>query len=82
MPNARTPSLSREDPESDATSCSRNSPVSEISEQLHFLILVDNSKSFPKFNATGRSLLITFRPPVEDVEPTVYLKECITALAN
>jgi hypothetical protein len=27
-------------------------------------------------------LLIKFRPPAEEVEPTVYLKECITALTN
>jgi hypothetical protein len=26
--------------------------------------------------------LIKFRPPSEDAEPTVYLKECITALTN
>jgi hypothetical protein len=56
--------------------------LSEIIEQLPFLILDETSKSFPKFNATGRSLLIKFRPPAEDVEPTVYLKECITALTN
>jgi len=67
-------------PESEIDSSSRNSPVSEISEQLPFLILDEASKSFRKFNATGRSLLITFRPPTEDVEPTLCLKECITAL--
>ena len=27
-------------------------------------------------------MLIKFRPPAEDVEPTVYLKECISALTN
>jgi hypothetical protein len=26
--------------------------------------------------------LIKFRPPAEDVVPTIYLKECITALTN
>ena len=56
--------------------------MSEISEQLPFLILDETSKSFLKFNATGRSLLIKFRPPAEHVEPNVYLKECITALNN
>ena len=56
--------------------------MSEITEQLPFLILDETSKPFPKFNATVRILLITFRPPAEDVQPTVYLKECITALAN
>jgi len=35
-------------------------------------------KSFPKFNATGRSLLIKFNSPGEEQEPTAYLKECIT----
>ena len=67
-------------PESEIDSSSRNSPLSEISEQLPFLILDEASKSFRKFNATGRSLLITFRPPTEDVEPTLCLKECITTL--
>ena len=50
----------------------------EISEQLPFLILDETSKSFPKFNATGRILLIMLRPHAEHVEPTVYLKDCIT----
>ena len=40
------------------------------------------SKSFPKFNATGRNLLITFRPRGEELEPITYLKECIVALTN
>ena len=56
--------------------------MSEINEQLPLLILDETSKFFPKFNATGRSLLIKFRPPAEHVETTVYLKECITALTN
>ena len=42
----------------------------------------ETSNSIPKFNATGRSLLIKFMPPAEDVEPTVYLKVSITALTN
>jgi len=42
--------------------------------------LNETSKSFQKFNATGRNLLIKFMPPVEDVELTVYLNECITGL--
>jgi hypothetical protein len=46
--------------------------MSEIGEQLTFLILDEASKSFQKFNATGSSLLIKFRHPFEDVEPTVY----------
>ena len=56
--------------------------MSGISEQLPFLILDETRISFPKFNATGSNLLIKFRPPAEAVEPTVYLKECITALTN
>ena len=56
--------------------------MKDISEQLPFLILEETSKSFSKFNATGSSFLIKFRPPAEHLEPTVYLKECITALTN
>jgi len=47
-----------------------------------FFILDETSKSFPKFNATGRSLLINFRLPCEEQEPTAYLKVCTTALIN
>ena len=36
---------------------------------------------FQKFNATGRSLLIKFNSPGEELEPA-YLKECITALTD
>ena len=82
IPTDQVPSISREEPESEVASSSRNSPVSNISEHLPFLILDETSKSFLKFNATGRSLLIKFRPPAEHVEPNVYLKECITALNN
>ena len=46
------------------------------------MILDETSKPFPKFNTTGRSLLIKFRSPGEEQEPTAYLKECITALTN
>ena len=42
----------------------------------------ETSKSFPKFNATGRSLLIKFNSPGEEQDPTTYFKECITALTN
>ena len=31
---------------------------------------------------TGLSLLITFNTPGKEQDPTVYLKECITVLAN
>ena len=40
------------------------------------------SKSFPKFNITGRSLLIEFRSPHKEQEASTYLKEGITALSN
>ena len=42
----------------------------------------ESFKSFPKFNTTGRSLLIKFNSLGEEQDPTVYLKECITALTN
>jgi len=44
--------------------------------------LDETSKSFPKFNATWRSLLIKFNSPGEEQEPTAYLKECITAITD
>jgi hypothetical protein len=40
IPTAQAPSVSREDPESEVASSSRNSSLSEISEQLSFLILM------------------------------------------
>jgi hypothetical protein len=50
--------------------------------QLPFTILEVISKSFSKFNSTGRSVLIKFHTPGEEQEPLSYLKECITALSN
>jgi len=79
---AQPPSISREEPEEAVASSSRNNHVSEIHEQLPFMILDETSKSFPKFNATGRSMLIRFRTPGEEQNPIAYLKECITALTN
>jgi len=46
------------------------------------MILDETSKSFPKFNTTGRSLLTKSKSSGEEQEPTAYLKECITALTN
>jgi hypothetical protein len=46
------------------------------------MIFDETSKTFPKFNTTGRSFLIKFRSPGEERELTAYLKECITALTN
>ena len=53
-----------------------------MSEELPFLIFDKTSKSFLKFNATWRSLLIKFRTPGEEQSPTTYLKECNRALTN
>jgi hypothetical protein len=50
--------------------------------QLPFKILDETSKSFPKFKATRRSLIIKFNFPGEGQEPTAYLKECITSLTD
>ena len=55
--NAQVPSISREEPESDVAPSSRNNPMSEIREQLPFMIFDETSKFLPKFNSTGRSLL-------------------------
>jgi hypothetical protein len=65
-----------------APSSSRTSSVSGTNIQLPFQILDETSKSFPKFNATGCSLLIKFNNPREKQEPMTYLKECITALTE
>ena len=42
----------------------------------------ETSKSFQKFNATGRSLLIKFNSPGEDQGPATYLIEYNKALTN
>jgi len=79
---AQVPSVSREEPESEVLFSDINSPLSGITERLPFFILSETSKSFSKFNATGCSLLIKFKPPGEEQEPTAYLKECVTSLTN
>jgi len=81
VPTAQVPPISREEPESEIASSDRNSPESGRAEKLP-LILDETTKSFPKFNARGRSLLIKFRPPGEEREPTGYLKECITCISQ
>ena len=45
-PDCPSSSVSREEPESEVASSRRNSPVSEISEQLPFLILDETIKIF------------------------------------
>jgi len=78
---AQVPSVRKGEPDTEIASSSIwNSPVSV--KQLPFKILDKTSHSFPKFKATGRSLLIKFNSPGEKQEPTVYLKECITALQD
>jgi hypothetical protein len=52
------------------------------SEQLPLTILDETLKSFPKFNTTGRSLLIRFNVQREDSDPAVYLREYVTELTN
>lgn len=46
------------------------------------MILDETSKTFPKFNANGGSILINLTFPREEQEPTAHLKKCITALIN
>jgi hypothetical protein len=82
MPTARVPSLSSGRAESATASTNRNSLVFYTTVQLPFKILDETSKSFPKFKATGRSMLIKFNSPGEQQELTAYLKECITTLTN
>ena len=82
IPTVHAPSISREEPDSGVPSYSRNISVSETTKELPFLILDENSKSFPKFNTTGTSLIIKFKLAGEKQEPIAYLKECITALTN
>ena len=74
-PTTQAPSISREVPEEVVVSSSRNNHRSEIREQLPFMILDETLKSFPKFNASGHSLLIRFRTPDDDQNPNTYLKE-------
>ena len=49
-----------------------NNSVLDETVQLHFTIFDVTSKSFPKLNATGCTLLIKFNSPGEEEEPTSY----------
>jgi hypothetical protein len=61
-----SPSLSREWLDLEiASSSGRKSPVLGTTRQLPFTILEETSKSFPKFNEIGRSMLIKFHTPGE-----------------
>ena len=82
IPTVQAPSVGREEPDLEVASSSINTSGSEKTKELPFLILDETSNTFPKFNTTGRSLIIKFKLPGEEQEPTVYLKECITALTN
>jgi hypothetical protein len=83
IPAAELPSVGRDYRDLGvAFSYGRNSLVTETAVQLPFIILDKPSKSFPKYNATGRSMIINLNSPGEEHEPTTYLKECITALTN
>jgi hypothetical protein len=78
IPATETHFISKEDI---APSSSRKMPASETAEQLplgFWMRLI----FFPKFNTTGRSLLIMFNSPREEQDPATYLKECITALTK
>ena len=75
IPTAHAPSVSREDSDLEASSSSRNILDFETEQQLPFIILDETSKSFPKCNTTGRSLLMKFKSPGEEQEPTAYLKK-------
>ena len=64
IPSTQVPSVRREEPDTEIASSSIwNTPMSE--KQLPFNILDETSKSFPKFNANGRSLLIKFNSPAK-----------------
>jgi len=76
IPTTETPPVSRGEI---APSSSRNTSASE---KLRFKILDETCKYFPKFNATGRSLLIKFNSLGEEQDPATYLKECVTAPTN
>jgi len=80
IPTAEVFSVSREQADSEILSSSRNSLMAETTVQLPFLISDETSKSFPKFKATGRSMLIKFNSPGEEQEPTTYLLLFFTAI--
>jgi hypothetical protein len=66
MHAAEAISLSWKESDSEiASSSGRKSPVLGTTRQLPFTILEETSNTFPKFNATGRSMLNTFRAPSE-----------------
>jgi hypothetical protein len=82
IPTNEVPPVSGGRTESEAGPSSGSTSSSRIADVLLSLILDETTKSFPKFNVTGRSLLIKFNSPGEEQKPTSYLRECITGLTN
>ena len=60
----------------------RSTTVLEETVELPFDIIGETSKTFTKFNTTGRSLLIKFKSPTNEQNPASYLSECIASLTN
>jgi len=58
IPTVQLPSISRQEPDSELPTSGRKCLVSEKTKLLRFLILDEISKSFPKVNAPGRSMII------------------------
>jgi hypothetical protein len=82
IPTAVVPSVSRNRTESGIALSYRNNLGSDIAMQLPFRILDENTKKFPKFNATGRRLFIKFNCPGEEREPIAHLQESITSITD
>jgi hypothetical protein len=62
------PAISKNRTQSRITSSNRNTLGPEMAVQLPYRILEVTTKTFPKFNATGRSLLIKFNFSGEEQE--------------
>jgi hypothetical protein len=54
LPTAQAPTVSRKEAVLEVASSSRNILGLETTQQPPFMILDETSKSFPKFNTTGR----------------------------
>jgi hypothetical protein len=73
FPSSEVPSEMEGRTDLEAISRDINSQVSDTAVEQPFKILNETMKSFPQFNATGRSLLIKFNSPGVAQEPTMYL---------
>jgi len=73
--SALAPSLSREE-------IAFISRKNQVSEKQPFWISDETTKSLPKFNPTGRILVINLNSSSEEQNPGTYLKKCITALTD